>query len=63
MMNEEEILTPCTGKCEMNSQTGYCNGCHRTLNEIMAWGMKTQAEREYIMENIVPQRKRQNLSH
>lgn len=31
------IPSPCTHVCRMSSQTGWCEGCYRTLDEIVQW--------------------------
>ena len=31
------VPSPCTSVCRMNSATGLCEGCFRTLDEIVAW--------------------------
>ena len=32
-----DIPSPCTSVCRMSSDIGLCEGCLRTLDEIMAW--------------------------
>lgn len=29
--------SPCTSVCRMSQETGLCEGCLRTLDEIVAW--------------------------
>ncbi|WP_307730775.1 DUF1289 domain-containing protein [Pseudoduganella chitinolytica] len=29
--------SPCVSLCKMNRATGYCEGCLRTIDEIVAW--------------------------
>lgn len=31
------VASPCISVCRMNSQSGLCEGCLRTLDEIAAW--------------------------
>ena len=31
------VPSPCTSVCRMNGATGLCEGCFRTLDEIVAW--------------------------
>ncbi|CCD40879.1 hypothetical protein BKIR_c80_3152 [Candidatus Paraburkholderia kirkii UZHbot1] len=31
------VASPCVDVCRMNSETGFCDGCFRTINEIAAW--------------------------
>jgi uncharacterized protein len=48
--------SPCIGVCRMAE--GLCVGCHRTLAEIVAWGMLSEAERLRIMREVLPLRDR-----
>lgn len=31
------VPSPCTKVCRIDARTGWCEGCHRTLDEITAW--------------------------
>jgi predicted Fe-S protein YdhL (DUF1289 family) len=31
------VPSPCINVCRMSAQTGYCEGCWRTIDEIAAW--------------------------
>jgi predicted Fe-S protein YdhL (DUF1289 family) len=31
------IASPCINTCRMNPRTGWCDGCLRTIDEIVAW--------------------------
>lgn len=31
------VPSPCVSLCQMNQATGFCNGCLRTIDEIVAW--------------------------
>lgn len=31
------VPSPCVDVCRMDERTGWCLGCHRTLDEIAAW--------------------------
>ncbi len=31
------VPSPCISVCRMNAQTGLCEGCLRTIDEIVAW--------------------------
>jgi uncharacterized protein len=41
LQNEETPLSPCMSVCRMSDQTGLCEGCFRTLDEITGWGHRT----------------------
>lgn len=36
----------------MNPHTDVCEGCHRTLDEIIKWSMATDSEKIEILEEI-----------
>ena len=40
-MSEHNILdplaSPCTKRCVIDATSGFCQGCFRTLDEIVAW--------------------------
>ena len=31
------VPSPCVSLCKMSPETGYCLGCMRTIEEIIAW--------------------------
>ena len=35
---EETPRSPCISVCRMSDQSGLCEGCFRTLDEITGWG-------------------------
>lgn len=35
--HESPVPSPCVSVCRMNSASGLCEGCWRTLDEIAAW--------------------------
>ena len=49
------MLTPCIGVCVLDA-TGHCEGCHRTIDEISHWGSLSDAERERLVDDVLPQR-------
>ena len=52
------IVSPCIKVCTMESATGLCAGCGRTLDEIARWGAMTNSEREAIMRELPARRAR-----
>jgi predicted Fe-S protein YdhL (DUF1289 family) len=32
------VPSPCISLCQMDQATGLCQGCLRTIDEIVAWG-------------------------
>jgi uncharacterized protein len=52
----DAIATPCVQVCTMNSATGLCAGCGRTLEEIAAWSRYTAAQRGTVMAALPARR-------
>lgn len=44
--------SPCINLCQMDPDSGLCLGCHRTIDEIMAWGRMTPAARRQVMAEL-----------
>ena len=49
------ILTPCIGVCTLRAD-GYCEGCHRTGEEIARWSSMSDAQRLHVMLDLLPVR-------
>lgn len=55
LQKEETPLSPCLSVCRMSDQTGLCEGCFRTLEEITGWGHRSpEAKRD--MWRLIQQR-------
>ena len=48
----QPIATPCIDVCKMDSTSGLCLGCGRTLDEIARWGSMREHERATIMQAL-----------
>jgi predicted Fe-S protein YdhL (DUF1289 family) len=46
------VPSPCISICRMNATTGWCEGCFRTLDEIVAWGRASDADKLRIWQHI-----------
>jgi uncharacterized protein len=46
------IETPCIKICTLDSRSGLCTGCGRSLDEIARWGSMGDAERRKIMSGL-----------
>ncbi len=44
-----EIASPCVKLCVLHPESGFCVGCHRTMEEIAGWTRLSDAERADIM--------------
>ena len=48
----KEIPSPCIKQCEIDSRTGLCKGCYRTINEIAEWGIMNNSQKNKVLELI-----------
>jgi predicted Fe-S protein YdhL (DUF1289 family) len=48
-------LTPCTGVCRLDAG-GLCVGCLRTGDEIARWSTMDNAQKLWIMDEVLPHR-------
>jgi hypothetical protein len=48
-MTEMPVASPCVRNCCLDDED-VCLGCHRSVEEIMAWGMAGNAERRAILQ-------------
>ncbi len=46
------IESPCIDVCRMNPDTGQCDGCFRTLEEIIAWSRADEGEKRRILAAV-----------
>jgi len=51
-----DVASPCINICKMNEASGLCEGCWRTLDEIIVWSKSSNANKTAILE-LVEQRK------
>jgi predicted Fe-S protein YdhL (DUF1289 family) len=52
------IESPCTKLCTLDTRTGLCLGCGRTIEEIARWSAMSEAERARVLTEL-PGRRRQ----
>ena len=60
-MSGAEPGSPCTAVCVLDSGTGLCRGCFRTLAEIAAWSSLERAEKQRILGELPVRRSRVGL--
>lgn len=46
------ITSPCVSLCVLDPKTQVCQGCFRTLDEIVSWGTMTNADKEKVLNRI-----------
>lgn len=52
MTRPQFVESPCVSVCVMNAETGYCQGCWRTRDEIAIWGRADADTRLSILEKL-----------
>ncbi len=57
----QSIPSPCNSVCRMSADTGFCEGCFRTIDEIVAWGQMNNDDKRAISE-LLALRKRKNAA-
>ncbi|MEO6408368.1 MAG: DUF1289 domain-containing protein [Burkholderiaceae bacterium] len=53
-----EVKSPCTSVCRMDPRSGWCEGCLRSIDEIIAWGSLDDAGKLRILA-LLPARREQ----
>jgi uncharacterized protein len=54
-MNPEQqtpVPSPCINVCRMVPATGLCEGCMRTIDEIVAWGRASDDDKRAVWAEI-----------
>jgi len=52
-----DIPSPCTSVCKMSAATGWCEGCCRTIDEIIAWSKMADDDKRRVWQ-LLPARQR-----
>jgi uncharacterized protein len=50
------IESPCNKICTIDTRSGLCAGCARTIDEIARWGTMSDSERARIMAELPARR-------
>jgi len=50
------VTSPCINICRMNGQTGLCEGCFRSLDEIASWSRHGDSEKRRILDAVAQRR-------
>ena len=45
-------MSPCTKNCSLDTSTNICEGCGRTLDEIVEWTRMTDDEKQLVMDRL-----------
>jgi len=47
-----KVPSPCISICKMNPQTGLCEGCLRTIDEIAQWSTASEERKRQVWVEI-----------
>jgi predicted Fe-S protein YdhL (DUF1289 family) len=47
-----KVPSPCINICKMDAQTGLCEGCFRTIDEIVKWSTSTEDAKRAVWVEI-----------
>jgi len=50
------VTSPCVNVCQIDSASGWCRGCARSIDEIAGWGGKPEAVQRHILAQL-PERR------
>ena len=50
------VPSPCINVCLMNEESGLCEGCLRTLDEIAVWGLLDEEEKQGVWTALAARR-------
>ena len=56
LKQEQDVASPCVNVCRMDANSGYCEGCHRSLEEIAFWSEYSADEKRAVLA-LLPARK------
>jgi len=45
---ESQVPSPCINVCRMEAASGLCEGCLRTIDEIVAWSQMSGADKRAV---------------
>lgn len=51
------LASPCIGVCRLDPETGLCEGCLRTVDEIAAWPRADESGKLAILERLRARRR------
>jgi predicted Fe-S protein YdhL (DUF1289 family) len=56
MRDVPEVASPCISVCVIDTPTGLCAGCYRTLDEIAGWIGLSAGERRPLLTKLAQRR-------
>jgi hypothetical protein len=53
--------SPCTNVCRIDKRSGYCEGCRRTVDEIMAWPNASEDVKRAVLDALPRRRVKKSI--
>lgn len=48
----DAVASPCNSVCRVDARTGFCEGCLRTIDEIIAWSTLSDDEKRAVWDAL-----------
>ncbi|WP_416907042.1 MAG: DUF1289 domain-containing protein [Polymorphobacter sp.] len=55
------VPSPCINVCRIDRKSGYCEGCRRTVDEIMAWPTATDEAKRAVLAALPARKVRRSI--
>ena len=52
MAPAERVPSPCNNVCRIDNASGLCEGCLRTIDEVVAWGTSSDDDRRAVWAQL-----------
>ena len=52
-LDSVHVPSPCISVCVINPNSGLCEGCLRTLEEVAVWGQLPSAQQREVWQRIL----------
>ena len=49
---DHSVPSPCVMICTLDSKSGLCDGCHRSMDEIREWMIFSREEKLAVLEKV-----------
>ena len=50
---DHSVRSPCIANCKLNDEE-ICQGCFRTLDEIISWSTSSNVQKQAIVDRVTP---------